>query len=86
MGTVLIVAIVFASIVAMQWIKMIGKEREEDRKAIGGGAVGLSELEDRMQRAVSNAIEPLREQVARLEERVERLDTARQLPEHAEEE
>ena len=47
MSTVLIIAIVFGSIVAMQWIKMMGKERQE-----GGGSVGMSELEARMEEAV----------------------------------
>lgn len=81
MSTVLIVAIVFASVVAMQWIKMVGKEREEDRQISAGGSVGLRELEERMQAAVSSAIQPLREQVAALEDRMSRLGPERQLTE-----
>ncbi len=70
MTGVLIVAIVFGALVAMQWIKMISRERESEG-ALHGGAVGLTELEERMQQAVAAAIEPLREQIRELEEKVE---------------
>lgn len=81
MAGVLIVAIVFGAIVAMQWIKLVQRERELEGKSIERGSMGISELEERMQQAVTAAVEPLRDQIAALEQKVDRLAPERLLGE-----
>ena len=81
MAGVLIVAIVFGAIVAMQWIKLVQRERELEGKSIERGSMGISELEERMQQAVTAAVEPLRDQIAALEQKVDRLAPERLLEE-----
>lgn len=78
MDMVAIVAIVFGSLILMELIKTIGKVRASKRNEIGA-SVGLGELEERMQQAVTAAIEPLREQLDGLERRIDRIEPERML-------
>lgn len=52
------------------WILRLKRESRSG----GNGALGMQELEDRIQRAVERANEPLRLQLSSLEDRLEAMD------------
>jgi len=78
---VLIVAIVFGSIVAIAWmiVSAILRTREKAQADAAEGAVGMRELEQYIREAVESGTEPLRLQIAQLEETIRA--NSRSLPE-----
>ncbi len=59
--------------------------KRETRALPEGNAMGLGELEERIQLAVERANEPLRQQISLLEKQVAALDSSRQIgPPHEE--
>ena len=53
--------------------------KRENRLQSGGNAMGMGELEERIQLAVERANEPLRQQIASLEKRMIKMDESRSL-------
>ena len=58
--------------------------KRENRLSSDGNAMGMGELEERIQLAVERANEPLRHQSASLEQRMIRMDESRSLSEREE--